>query len=59
MEELTEEEFDRINHGALTATFLISREVGSEMAKLQRGSMVLFSSIYGSVSPNPRFINRP
>jgi NAD(P)-dependent dehydrogenase (short-subunit alcohol dehydrogenase family) len=53
MEDLTEEDFDRINHGALTATFLISREVGGEMAKLQRGSMVLFSSMYGSVAPNP------
>ena len=59
IEELTEEEFDRINHGALTATFLISREVGSEMAKLQRGSMVLFSSIYGSVSPNPEVYKSP
>jgi len=59
MEELTEEEFDRVNHGALTATFLISREVGSEMAKLQRGSMVLFSSMYGSVSPNPDVYKLP
>ncbi|MEJ7826744.1 MAG: SDR family oxidoreductase [Segetibacter sp.] len=59
MEELTEEEFDRINHGALTATFSISREVGSAMAKLQRGSMVLFSSMYGSVSPNPGIYEQP
>jgi len=59
MEELTEEDFDRVNHGALTATFLISREVGSEMAKLQRGSIVLFSSMYGSVSPNPDVYKSP
>lgn len=59
LEELTEEEFDHVNHGALTATFLISREVGSAMSKLQRGSMVLFSSMYGSVSPNPEIYKAP
>jgi NAD(P)-dependent dehydrogenase (short-subunit alcohol dehydrogenase family) len=59
LEDLTEEDFDRINHGSLTATFLLSREVGTEMAKLQRGSMVLFSSMYGSVSPNPDIYNSP
>lgn len=59
LEELTEEEFDYVNHGALTATFLISREVGLEMAKLQRGSIVLFSSMYGSVSPNPDVYKLP
>jgi len=59
MEDLTEEDFDRVNHGALTATFLLSREVGGEMAKLQRGSIVLFSSMYGSVSPNPEIYNQP
>lgn len=53
MEELTEEDFDNINHGALTATFLLCREVGIAMTELQRGSIVLFSSMYGSVSPNP------
>jgi NAD(P)-dependent dehydrogenase (short-subunit alcohol dehydrogenase family) len=59
LEDLTEEDFDRINHGSLTATFLLSREVGTAMAKLQRGSMVLFSSMYGSVSPNPDIYNLP
>lgn len=59
LEELTEEDFDRINHGALTATFSISREIGTEMAKLQRGSIVLFSSMYGSVSPNPNVYKLP
>jgi NAD(P)-dependent dehydrogenase (short-subunit alcohol dehydrogenase family) len=59
LEDLTEEDFDRINHGSLTATFLLSREVGTAMAKLQRGSMVLFSSMYGSVSPNPDIYKPP
>lgn len=59
LEDLTEEDFDRINHGALTSAFLLSREVGSEMAKLERGSIVLFSSMYGSVSPNPEIYKPP
>lgn len=59
LEDLTEEDFDRINHGALTSTFLLCRELGSEMAKLQRGSIVLFSSMYGSVSPNPEVYKAP
>ena len=59
LEDLTEEDFDRVNHGSLTATFSLSREVGIAMAKLQRGSMVLFSSMYGSVSPNPDIYNSP
>jgi NAD(P)-dependent dehydrogenase (short-subunit alcohol dehydrogenase family) len=59
LEELTEQEFDDVNHGGLTATFLLAREVGVEMAKSGRGSIVLFSSMYGSVSPNPENYQTP
>jgi len=59
LEELTEQEFDDVNHGGLTATFLLAREVGVEMAKSGRGSIVLFSSMYGSVSPNPENYQAP
>jgi NAD(P)-dependent dehydrogenase (short-subunit alcohol dehydrogenase family) len=59
MEELTEKEFDDVNHGGLTATFLLAREVGVEMAKAKRGSLVLFSSMYGSVSPDPKVYEAP
>ncbi|MDB6028673.1 MAG: family oxidoreductase [Verrucomicrobiales bacterium] len=59
LEELTEKEFDEVNHGGLTSAFLIAREVGMEMAKLHRGSIVLFSSMYGSVSPDPKCYEAP
>ena len=54
MEDLSGEEFDTVNHGGLTSTFLLSREVGSRMADEGRGSIVLFSSMYGMVSPDPK-----
>lgn len=59
MEDLTEKEFDDVNHSALTATFLLTREIGAEMASLNRGSQVLFSSMYGSVSPYPKIYEAP
>ena len=59
LEDISEEEFDEVNHGGLTATFLLSREVGLEMAKVGRGSLVLFSSMYGSVSPDPALYEQP
>jgi NAD(P)-dependent dehydrogenase (short-subunit alcohol dehydrogenase family) len=59
LEELTETEFDVVNHGGLTAPFLLAREVGIEMARLKRGSIVLFSSMYGSVSPDPAVYEAP
>lgn len=59
LEELTESDFDEVNHGGLTATFLLARAVGQEMAKLGRGSIVLFSSMYGSVSPDPAAYEAP
>jgi NAD(P)-dependent dehydrogenase (short-subunit alcohol dehydrogenase family) len=54
MEELSAEEFDKVNHVNLTATFLLSRAVGSLMADAGAGSIVLFSSMYGMVSPDPK-----
>jgi len=59
LEEISEKDFDEVNHGGLTSTFLLGREVGAEMAKLNRGSIVLFSSMYGSVSPDPKIYEPP
>ncbi|WP_229311195.1 SDR family oxidoreductase [Larkinella soli] len=59
LEDLTEQDFDEVNHGGLTATFLLTRQVGQEMARLSRGSIVLFSSMYGSVSPDPAAYQAP
>ncbi len=59
LEDLTGQDFDEVSHGSLTSSFLLSREVGSHMAALGRGSMVLFSSMYGSLSPNPDLYEAP
>ena len=59
LEELTPQDFDAANHGNLTATFFLARAVGSLMASQDRGSMVLVSSMYGSVSPNPSVYEAP
>lgn len=59
LDELGAAEFDAANHGNLTATFCLARPVGAAMARQGRGSMVLFSSMYGSVSPDPRVYKEP
>ena len=59
LEELTEQDFDEVNHSGLTSTFLLTRQVGQEMARVGRGSIVLFSSMYGSVSPDPAAYESP
>lgn len=59
LEELSEADFDSVNHGGITATFLLSREVGLEMVKAGGGSLVLFSSMYGMVSPYPEVYRAP
>jgi NAD(P)-dependent dehydrogenase (short-subunit alcohol dehydrogenase family) len=59
LEELTEGDFDQVNHGNLTATFLLARETGQAMAKAGHGSIVLFSSMYGLVSPDPHVYESP
>lgn len=58
-DEITADDFGSIVKDGLTATFVLSREVGNAMAKQQSGSMVLFSSMYGSVSPDPRAYEAP
>ncbi len=58
-EDLTPADFDMANHGNLTATFALARAVGRRMAEQGRGSMVLFSSMYGSVSPDPSVYAAP
>ncbi len=58
-DDLTVEDFDRVNHGNFTATFALARAVGKSMAEQGRGSIVLFSSMYGSVSPDPSVYHAP
>jgi NAD(P)-dependent dehydrogenase (short-subunit alcohol dehydrogenase family) len=59
MEDLTGEDFDKVSHGSLTSSFLLAREVGAQMAQHGGGSVVLFSSMYGSLSPNPELYEAP
>ena len=57
--ELTAAEFDEANHVGLTSTFLIARDVGSKMAIKEQGSIVLFSSMYGTIAPDPAAYTSP
>lgn len=59
MEDLTAEDFDRVNHTGLTAGFILAREVGNLMREKGKGSIVLFSSIYGMFSPKPEVYHAP
>ncbi|HCN28352.1 MAG TPA: gluconate 5-dehydrogenase [Verrucomicrobiales bacterium] len=52
--DLTAAEFDQVNHGNLTSTFILTRAVAERMAAAGLGSIVLFSSMYGSVAPDER-----
>lgn len=59
LDEITPDEFDLVNHGNLTATFVLSRAVANVMAERGSGSIVLFSSMYGSVPPDPGVYEPP
>lgn len=59
LEDLSAEEFNDANHSNLTATFFFCREAGTAMAEKGRGSIVLFSSMYGFVSPDPKIYEHP
>jgi len=59
LEELTPAEFDAVNHGNLTATFVLSRAVANAMQERGSGSLVLFSSMYGTVPPDMRVYEPP
>lgn len=57
--DLTAADFDHANHGNLTATFTLARAIGNAMAERGSGSLVLFSSMYGTVSTDPRIYESP
>jgi NAD(P)-dependent dehydrogenase (short-subunit alcohol dehydrogenase family) len=59
IEELSATDLDSAHHGNLTGTLLLARAVGERMATRGSGSIVLFSSMYGSVSPDPRMYESP
>ncbi len=52
VEEISAKEFDKAMHVNLTGSFLLAREAASAMKR--GGSIVMFSSMYGQVSPDPK-----
>ena len=52
VEEITADEFTEAQRGNLTTAFILARE--SARAMTAGGSIVMFSSMYGQVSPDPR-----
>lgn len=59
LETLSESEFNAACHVNLTSTFLLARRVGGAMAEAGGGSLVLFSSMYGAVAPDPDLYEPP
>lgn len=59
LEELTPEEMERTSHASLAATLFLAREVGVAMVEKGRGSIVLISSMYGLVAPDPGIYDPP
>jgi NAD(P)-dependent dehydrogenase (short-subunit alcohol dehydrogenase family) len=57
VEELNAEEFDRALHANLTGSFLLARESADCMKN--GGSIVMYSSMYGRVAPDPRIYIPP
>lgn len=59
LEQLTAEDFTRTVTLALTPTFEFAKNVIARMAANGGGSLVLFSSMYGVVAPDPRIYRAP
>ena len=57
VDQLTGPEFDAVNHVNLTGTFVLVRAAADAMEA--GGSIGLFTSMYGQVSPDPRIYLQP
>jgi len=55
--DLTAEEFDRANRVNLTGAFLLARATADKMQ--DNASIIMFSSMYGQVSPDPQVYRAP
>lgn len=58
-DELSAAEFDEVNHLGITSSFIFGRKACDLMAQQGAGSMVLFSSMYGMVTPDPSVYEPP
>jgi|GEM_PF-4837477 len=59
MEDISTDDFSRTLTTALTPAFDLCRNVANRMAANGGGSIVLYSSMYGLVSPDPRIYSAP
>lgn len=59
MSEIATDDMSRTLVGALTPAFSLCRAAATRMAEKGRGSIVLFSSMYGLVAPDPRIYFAP
>lgn len=59
MEQLSTEDFTKTITLALTPSFEFCRNVAAAMGERGRGSIVMFSSMYGLVSPDPKIYSAP
>jgi NAD(P)-dependent dehydrogenase (short-subunit alcohol dehydrogenase family) len=59
LEVLTPEDFQRTFDLALTPTFILCRTLAERMKARGSGNIVLFSSMYGLVAPDPRIYHDP
>lgn len=59
LEQLAPEEFQKTFDLALTPTFVLCRALAERMKARGSGSIVLFSSMYGLVAPDPRIYQAP
>jgi NAD(P)-dependent dehydrogenase (short-subunit alcohol dehydrogenase family) len=59
LEQLSADEFQRTFDLALTPTFVLCRALAERMKVRGSGSIVLFSSMYGMVAPDPRIYHAP
>ena len=57
VEELTADQFDRANRVNITGAFLLARE--SAEAMCDGGSIVMYSSMYGLIAPDPGMYEPP
>lgn len=59
LEQLTPEDLVRTFSLSLPTTFLLCRSLAEKMKPRGHGSIVLFASMYGMVSPDPRIYDAP
>jgi NAD(P)-dependent dehydrogenase (short-subunit alcohol dehydrogenase family) len=59
LEALGAADFQKTFAQSLPPTFLLCRDIAEAMKPIGRGSIVLFSSMYGIIAPDPRVYHSP